>query len=76
MTQPLLEIENFSLDYSRRGTVVLVSGLSDDHRALLDTLGALDMLAAQGRVFGSTPAAIAYAKNLLQRDGTIKVAQS
>ncbi len=61
---------------SRRGTVVLVSGLSDDHRALLDTLGALDMLAAQGRVFDSTPAAIAYAKNLLQRDGTIKVAQS
>jgi SulP family sulfate permease len=49
----------------RRGTLVLVSGVRDEHRRALDASGVLDRLRADGRVFASTPEAIAYARGRL-----------
>ncbi|MGW2250113.1 SulP family inorganic anion transporter [Kitasatospora sp. NPDC001660] len=49
----------------RRGTLVLVSGIRDEHHRALDALGVLDQLRADGRVFGSTPDAIDYARSHL-----------
>lgn len=55
----------------RRGITVLVSGLNPAHRQRLDTLGLLDRLRGQGRVFGTTPDAIADARARLVADGTL-----
>ncbi|MFH9352812.1 SulP family inorganic anion transporter [Kitasatospora sp. NPDC017646] len=49
----------------RRGTLVLVSGIRDEHHRTLDALGTLDRLRADGHVFATTPDAIAYARNHL-----------
>jgi SulP family sulfate permease len=49
----------------RRGTLVLVSGIRDEHHRPLDALGILDQLRADGQVFGTTPDAIAYARTYL-----------
>ncbi|MFJ5884100.1 SulP family inorganic anion transporter [Kitasatospora cineracea] len=55
-------------ELERRGTLVLVSGLRAEHHRPLDALGVLDRLRAQGRVFDTTPEAIACARQHL--DGT------
>lgn len=49
----------------RRGIVVLLSGISDEHDELLTTLGVTAALRERGRVFASTPAAITYARALI-----------
>ncbi|MGA5820954.1 SulP family inorganic anion transporter [Kitasatospora sp. NPDC094028] len=46
----------------RRGTLVLVSGIRDEHHRPLDALGVLDGLRADGHVFDGTPEAIAHAR--------------
>ncbi|MEU5387514.1 SulP family inorganic anion transporter, partial [Kitasatospora cineracea] len=57
-------------ELERRGTLVLVSGLRAEHHRPLDALGVLDRLRAQGRVFDTTPEAIACARQHLDPDGT------
>nr|WP_202524039.1 SulP family inorganic anion transporter [Kitasatospora sp. SID7827] len=52
-------------ELERRGTLVLVTGLRAEHRRPLDALGVLDRLREQGRVFGSTPEAVACARRHL-----------
>ncbi|MET8628750.1 SulP family inorganic anion transporter [Kitasatospora sp. NPDC004669] len=49
-------------ELQRRGTLVLVSGIRDEHRRPLDALGTLDRLRADGHLFATTPDAIAYAR--------------
>jgi len=52
----------------QRGIVVLISGISEDHSDVLDRLGAASHLRDSGRVFGDTPSAIRYARNLALAD--------
>ncbi|MFD5560530.1 SulP family inorganic anion transporter [Kitasatospora griseola] len=52
-------------DLHRRGIRVLLSGLHPEHRRPLDALGILDELQAQGRLFATTPEALAYARDTL-----------
>jgi sulfate permease, SulP family len=53
----------------RHGVTVLVSGVRPDQRRVLDSLGVLDRLRADGREFGSTPEAIRAARDrVLDRD--------
>lgn len=61
---------------TRRGTVVLVSGVRPDHRRPLDALGVLRRLREQGRVFETTPEAIAHARAGLHRAGVLPRQQS
>ncbi|MEY9875626.1 SulP family sulfate permease [Streptacidiphilus sp. MAP12-33] len=56
---------------SARGILVLVSGVREDHLNRLDALGALDALHASGRIFPSTPDAIAHARPHLADVGLI-----
>ncbi|MFC5905863.1 SulP family inorganic anion transporter [Streptacidiphilus monticola] len=56
---------------SRRGTLVLVSGVREDHLNRLDALGALDQLHDAGQVFNTTPDAITYARTHLHSNGLI-----
>ncbi|WP_405018042.1 SulP family inorganic anion transporter [Kitasatospora sp. NBC_00070] len=49
----------------RRGILVLVSGVREEHLKTLDALGVLDTLHAEQRVFEATPQAIAYARSHL-----------
>ncbi|MGE7434304.1 MULTISPECIES: SulP family inorganic anion transporter [Kitasatospora] len=49
----------------RRGTLVLMSGIRDEHHRPLDALGTLDKLHADGHVFATTPDAISYARTHL-----------
>ncbi|MFE6868868.1 SulP family inorganic anion transporter [Kitasatospora sp. NPDC057692] len=55
----------------RRGTLVLVSGVRDEHHRPLDALGILDELRADGHVFATTPEAIAYARTHLRARGAV-----
>jgi len=48
-----------------KGIVVLVSGITDKHRAVLERLGVAPHLRTLGRVFAETPEAIAYARTVL-----------
>jgi len=48
-----------------KGIVVLVSGVTDRHRAVLRRLGVAPHLRELGRVFAATPDAIRYARTLL-----------
>ncbi|WP_395293754.1 SulP family inorganic anion transporter [Kitasatospora hibisci] len=50
----------------RRDILVLVSGAREDHLKTLDTLGVLDTLHAEHRVFAATPDAIGYARRHLK----------
>ncbi|WP_285736294.1 SulP family inorganic anion transporter [Kitasatospora phosalacinea] len=56
-------------ELERRGTLVLLSGLRAEHHRPLDALGVLDRLREQGRVFGSTPEAVACARRHLDAEG-------
>ncbi|MFJ6215131.1 SulP family inorganic anion transporter [Streptomyces sp. NPDC092296] len=56
---------------TRRGTLVLVSGVREDHRTCLDALGVLDELHATGRTFATTPQALAFAHAHLYGTGLI-----
>ncbi|MGK4580210.1 SulP family inorganic anion transporter [Kitasatospora sp. HPMI-4] len=51
----------------RRGTLVLVSGIRDEHHRPLDALGVLDRLRDDGHVFDTTPDAIAHARTHLHK---------
>ncbi|WP_280715638.1 SulP family inorganic anion transporter [Kitasatospora sp. MAP5-34] len=55
----------------RRGTLVLLSGIRDEHHRPLDALGVLDELRTDGHVFATTPEAIAYARTSLHTSGTL-----
>jgi SulP family sulfate permease len=54
----------------RRGTLVLVSGIREEHHRPLDALGILDTLRADGHVFATTPDAIAHARTHLHGQTT------
>ncbi|WP_084714920.1 SulP family inorganic anion transporter [Streptacidiphilus rugosus] len=54
-----------------RGILVLVSGVRENHLNRLDALGALDTLHENGRIFPSTPEAIAHARAHLGAVGLI-----
>ena len=56
---------------TRRGVLVLVSGVRPEHRRPLDALGTLDGLREAGHVFTSTPEAIAFAHEYLARTGVL-----
>ncbi|WP_370128144.1 SulP family inorganic anion transporter [Streptacidiphilus sp. EB103A] len=58
---------------TRRGTLVLVSGVQADHQNRLDALGVLDKLHADGRLFASTPEAITFAHAHLYDAGLLPV---
>lgn len=58
---------------SHRGVLVLVSGVGEDHLNRLDALGVLDPLHADGRIFPSTPDAIAYAHAHLHGAGVVQI---
>lgn len=49
----------------RRGIVVLISGITPEHDAVLETLGAAEHLKKNGRVFSDTPAAIGFARRIV-----------
>lgn len=55
----------------RRGITVLVSGVREGHARPLEALGVVSRLYEQGRVFDSTPEAIAHAHGLLHERGTL-----
>ncbi len=48
-----------------KGIVVLVSGITDEHRIVLQRLGVAPHLRTLGRVFADTPEAIAHARSLV-----------
>lgn len=54
-----------------RGMVVLISGIQPDHHQPLDALDAIAHLRSAGRVFRSTPDAIAAARGHLHREGIL-----
>lgn len=56
---------------TKRGVLVLVSGVRPEHRRPLDALGTIDGLRKAGRVFTATPQAIGYARAHLAGAGTI-----
>ncbi|NUP46835.1 MAG: SulP family inorganic anion transporter [Catenulispora sp.] len=56
---------------TRRGVLVLVSGVRPEHRRPLDALGTLDRLCEAGHVFTTTPEAIAFAHAHLSGTGII-----
>jgi SulP family sulfate permease len=49
----------------RRGTVVLLSGISPGHAGVLNALGVAEHLRRDGLVFADTPAAIEHARRLV-----------
>jgi len=49
-----------------RGIVVMVSGMTEPHHAILETLGVGAELRAAGLVFETTPLAIAHARELVE----------
>ncbi len=51
----------------RRGIVVLLSGVPPEHAEVLSVLGAKARLREQGRVFATTPEAIAHARTLVHQ---------
>ncbi|MBQ0985509.1 SulP family inorganic anion transporter [Streptomyces sp. F63] len=55
----------------RRGITVLVSGIRDGHHRPLEALGVIGRLDATGRVFATTPEAIAAARELLHGTGVL-----
>ncbi|WP_344660451.1 SulP family inorganic anion transporter [Catenulispora subtropica] len=56
---------------TKRGVLVLVSGVRPEHRRPLDALGTLDELREAGHVFTTTPEAIAFAHAHLAGAGII-----
>lgn len=56
---------------TRRGTLVLVSGIREEHQNRLDALGVLDDLHESGRLFSTTPEAIAFARTHLHTNGVL-----
>ncbi len=54
-----------------RGITVYVSGIRHGHHRPLEALGVITRLRAEGRVFATTPEAIAAARNQLRSDGTL-----
>jgi SulP family sulfate permease len=56
---------------TRRGALVLVSGIREAHRPRLDALSILDRLHTEGRVFATTPEAIAFARAHLHGAGLL-----
>ncbi len=48
--------------------MVLISGIAEEHGEVLDRLGEAAHLRQSGRVFGDTPSATRYARNLALAD--------
>lgn len=59
---------------TRRGTLVLVSGVQENHLSRLNALGVLDRLHDAGRVFAGTPEALDYAHRYLHTEGLVVAA--
>lgn len=57
----------------RRGIVVLASGIRPGQRQVLDSVGALESLSAEGREYASTPDAIRAARDHLECSGVLPV---
>ncbi|MFC0597381.1 SulP family inorganic anion transporter [Streptomyces palmae] len=55
----------------RRGITVLASGIRSGQRRVLDSVGALDLLRADGREYATTPEAITAARGLLEQAGVL-----
>lgn len=55
----------------RRGIVVMTSGIRPEHRRALDSVGALDLLRAEGREYATTPDAVAAARRHLHGAGIL-----
>ena len=55
-----------------RGIAVLVSGIRDEHHRALNALGVVRRLSEDGRVFATTPQAIAAARDLLHDRGVLR----
>ncbi|MFF0727912.1 SulP family inorganic anion transporter [Streptomyces sp. NPDC004134] len=55
----------------RRGIVVMTSGIRPEHRRALDSVGALDLLRAEGREYAATPDAVAAARRHLHGAGIL-----
>ncbi|WP_239078209.1 SulP family inorganic anion transporter [Streptomyces sp. SID9124] len=56
---------------NRRGIVVMASGIRPGQRQVLRSVGALDLLNREGRVYATTPEAIAGARHHLERAGLL-----
>ncbi|WP_194910569.1 SulP family inorganic anion transporter [Catenulispora rubra] len=56
---------------TKRGVLVLISGIRPEHRRPLDALGTLDAVREAGHVFATTPEAIEYAHTHLAGAGII-----
>ncbi|MDF3139941.1 MULTISPECIES: SulP family inorganic anion transporter [unclassified Streptomyces] len=56
---------------SRRGIVVLASGIRPGQRQVLDSVGALDLLGREGREYATTPEAIRGARDYLESAGVM-----
>lgn len=57
-----------------RGIAVFISGIRDGHHRPLEALGVIARLDADGRVFTTTPEAIAAARRLLHDNGIVSAA--
>ncbi|MFE7889115.1 SulP family inorganic anion transporter [Streptomyces sp. NPDC057412] len=56
---------------TRRGILVLASGVRPDQRKVLDSVGALDLLGPDGRAYDTTPEAIRAARDHLELTGIV-----
>ncbi|MDI9833363.1 SulP family inorganic anion transporter [Streptomyces sp. KAU_LT] len=56
---------------TRRGILVLASGVRPDQRKVLDSVGALDLLQPDGRAYDTTPEAIRAARDHLELTGIL-----
>ncbi|MFJ6645403.1 SulP family inorganic anion transporter [Streptomyces sp. NPDC091290] len=58
---------------TRRGILVLASGVRPGQRQVLDSVGALDLLQPDGRAYATTPEAIRAARDHLELTGILSV---
>jgi SulP family sulfate permease len=56
---------------TRRGILVLASGIRSGQRQVLDSVGALDLLLCDGREYATTPEAIRGAREHLESAGVM-----
>lgn len=64
-------IDDLVATLERHGAIVLISGLQADHERTVELLDVLANLRAEGRVFPTTPDAIAAARDLLSAQGVL-----
>ncbi|MER6529080.1 SulP family inorganic anion transporter [Streptomyces sp. NPDC001508] len=66
-----LVLKDAAQKLTRRGILVLASGIRPDHRRVLDSVGALEPLRHEGRDHATTPDAIRAARDHLERTGVL-----